>query len=70
MASYSEYRFWSPILDAEAVRLSLFDCRGGEFWMILSALDGKSYRQRRTEALEYMAEAVHLGLAPGEVLVT
>ena len=66
---FSEYRHWSIALDCEAVRLSAFDARDQEYWMLLPVIGAKGYRKARAEALEYLAEAMHLGLDPGEVII-
>lgn len=66
--AYSEFRFWSPILDADAVRLSMSGTKGGEFFVIIRADDGKKYRERRDRALGLIQQAIDEGLEPGEVV--
>ena len=67
--TFTEFRFYSPVLDINAVRLSCFDEHGGEYFMIIP--DGSTapggYLKRRHEALNRISEAVLLGLDPGEV---
>lgn len=67
--SYSEFRFYSPVLDAEAIRISMPGKQPNfEFFMIIPAADGRRYRERRDEALELIELAIREGLEPGEVL--
>lgn len=67
MAGFREFAFYSPFLDSEAVRLSVYDQRGSEFFMIVPMEDGKAWRKRRDEALGIIGEAIDAGLQPGEV---
>lgn len=69
MTTYSEFRHYSPLIDAEAVRISCWDSRGGEFWMLIPAADGRRYRERRNEALDAIAIAIADKLEPGQVQV-
>jgi hypothetical protein len=63
-----EYRFWSPVLGVEAVRLSIPDDQNREFFMIVPATEtGQSWRKARAEALDLICEAIDAGLDPGEV---
>lgn len=67
---YSEYRFWSPMLGGDAARISMVDDRGGEFYQIIDAEGrGSTYRARREAAIEVIAQAIEMGLAPGQVMV-
>ncbi|MDE2439741.1 MAG: hypothetical protein KGP14_01860 [Betaproteobacteria bacterium] len=65
----SEYRFWSPLMGCEASRISAFDERGGEFFMIISAEEGATYRHAKQAAAEAIDLAISLGLPPGEVVL-
>ena len=66
--AFSEFRFYSPILDAEAIRISMVNARNAEFFMIIKADDGRRYREKRDEALSMIEEAIEAGLEPGQVL--
>jgi hypothetical protein len=80
MAGYREFRFWSPTLGCEAVRLSvvggaaatLFHGPGvahQEYFAILRADEtGKKYRDRRNAALAAIDAAIADGQGPGEVV--
>lgn len=70
LSGYSEFFHYSVIHDKDMVRLSLFDERGREFFMMVPAHEGKSYRERRTEALETIQSAMAAHLEPGQVRVT
>lgn len=67
MSTYSEMFFYSPMLDSEAVRISMWNEAGGEFFQIIPLMSGRVYRERRSQALSYIEEAIRLGLQPGEV---
>jgi hypothetical protein len=69
MTVYSEYRFYSPLLDSEAIRISVSDGRTGEYFMIISNVDGKAYRESRDRAVAAIERAIELGLDPGEVRI-
>lgn len=72
MTVFHEYTFYSPMLDAEAVRLSTVNARNHEFFMILPRFDpqdARKWRDRREEALGYLQQAIRDGLEPGEVEV-
>lgn len=62
----SEYRYWSPILGMEALRLSYFN-KGREYFCIVPAEDGRSLRELRQKAAERFYDAVQSGHEPGEV---
>lgn len=65
---FREFRFWSPIMDCDAIRISMPGPLGGEFFSIIPAADGRRYRERREEALAMIELAIRSGLEPGEVL--
>lgn len=69
MAPYFAHRYWSPTLGMPAVRLSMADDHGGEFWRIIP-VDGSSakYREDRDAALDAIEDAIARGDDPGEVL--
>ena len=67
MSVYSAHEFWSPLLGMRAVRLSMADARGGEYWRIIPRLDGKRYRTDRDAALDAIEEAMARRREPGEV---
>lgn len=70
MTGYSQYDYWSPILGANAARLSMFNAQGQEFFMIIEVPDStKQLRAAREDALDAISEAIALGLQPGEVKV-
>jgi hypothetical protein len=70
LISISEVRFYDPLSDSEAIRISGFSDRGGEFW-IREALApaGKSRRLQREKAMDAIAEAIAAGLEPGQVVI-
>lgn len=64
----SEYHFWSPVLGARAVRLSLFDERGSEFFVVAARpQSGQSYREWRDKNVTRMMAAIRMGREPGEM---
>jgi hypothetical protein len=68
MSVYRELRFWSVMLGSHAVRLSMVDARGGEFYRIVSVESpGKAYREMRDLALTAIEGAIARGEEPGEV---
>lgn len=67
MTTYTEYRAYSPLHDAEVVRLSMYDARGGEFFALVPADAQKKWRERRDEALDTIMDAMDAGQFPGEV---
>ncbi len=68
MNGYRQFRFYSPTLDAEAVRLSMADEAGQEYYMIVAASEaGKRWRERRDEALAALDDAISRRHEPGEV---
>lgn len=67
---YSEFAFYSPILDSEALRISSADDKGSEFFAIVPKPGmGKSLRIVREAALAAIESAMESGLNPGEVKV-
>jgi hypothetical protein len=80
MAGYHEFRFWSPMLGCEALRLSVtggaaaaqFHGRGvvtQEYFAIIPAHEtGRKYRDRRNAALDAIDAAIAAGREPGEVV--
>jgi len=64
-----EHHFWSPVLGEDAVRVSMFDDRGGEFFMVVADRGAREYRQARLDAAEAIDQAIREGLEPGEVRV-
>lgn len=69
MSAYHEFTFWSPWLDCEAVRVSMANASGQEFYRIIPRENGKRWRERRTEALDIIETAIAQGCEPGEVRV-
>lgn len=67
---YTEYRHWSQVLGCEAVRLSVFDRNGDEFFCIIP-IDGpgRRYREARDAALDQIIDVMRDGREPGEVHV-
>jgi hypothetical protein len=64
------FRFYSPTLDAEAVRLSMADEAGREYYMIVAADEaGRRWRERKEEALAAIDDAIARGDGAGEVYV-
>lgn len=66
--SLREYRFWSPILGTEALRISCYNQRGHEYFMVVSAENGKGLRELRQRAAERFYDAIQSGQDPGEVI--
>lgn len=64
---HRRYRFYSPALDCEAIRLSTVDGRGSEYFAIVPARGGREERETRTRALEMIDMAIERGDPPGEV---
>ncbi len=67
MSRASIFSFWSPTLGCDAVRLSMTDERGSEYFAVIPAFEGSDGRRRKTEALEAIQEAISRGLEPGRV---
>lgn len=62
-----EYRFWSPLLGEEALRLSVYNQHGHEYFAIVPAEDGKKLRELRQTWGERFYDAITSGQDPGEV---
>lgn len=69
MSGYRAFRFYSPDLDAEAVRLSMADGLGREFFAIVPSSIGRRWRECRDAALDAIEGAIDAGDQPGEVRV-
>jgi hypothetical protein len=70
MASWQEVRFYDAYIDGDAVRVSGFSDRGGEFWSRLPlAPGGRSRVKQRHKTLAAIEEAIIAGHEPGEVAV-
>jgi hypothetical protein len=69
MTAHQTIRFYDPSIDGEAVRISGFDGRGGEFWCKRALpVSAKARRAQKEEALELIEQAIEAGLEPGEVI--
>jgi hypothetical protein len=62
-----EFNFWSPILGADAVRLSMVNERGEEYHCIIERLEGSAWKAAKTEACEALQQAIDEGVKPGEI---
>lgn len=69
MSGYSAYRFWSPLLGADAVRFSMVGERNAEYFAIVPGGEGRVYRENRDRALDAIEDAIARGDEPGEVRV-
>lgn len=70
MSDYVEHRFYSPLLDSEAVRISIADLYNSEYFCIVAApSNGRFLREARERALNALMDAVDRGDEPGEVRV-
>lgn len=69
MSAFHELRAYSPLYDAEVVRLSLFDKSGGEFFALVPNPNRKGWRDRRNLILDSIDDAMMRGDPPGEVEV-
>ena len=70
MPSYSEYKYFSPILGVDSARLSMQDKHGREHFAIIP-LDGtgKLNRLLRRKALDTIYDHIENGSEPGEVII-
>lgn len=68
MTGYHEYRYWSPLHDADMVRLTVFDQRGAEYWSLVPASAPRKYRERREHALKLIDYAMEQKMEPGQVV--
>lgn len=62
-----EYRFWSPHLGEQALRISCYNSHGHEYFTIQPACRGKALRELRQRWAEKFYDAIQLGQDPGEV---
>lgn len=63
-----EYFFWSPLLGEDAVRFSVFDSHGKEFFAIVPLISpGMRLRESRQQWAELIHDAMIAGNEPGEV---
>lgn len=72
MTAYTQHYRYSVVRDCSVARLSLFDKRGGEFWIEVPVYqnDGSGripWREVRSAALDRVADAMARGDEPGEV---
>jgi hypothetical protein len=65
--NYRSMYFWSPVTGDYAVRLSMWDRRGGEFYSIVPRVDGKAWEDIRIATLTLIQEAIDEGRDPGIV---
>lgn len=65
--AYSEMRHWNVILGCNAVRLSVADERGAEYFMIVPR-PRTGWREEKARLLDLIGEAIEAGCAPGEVV--
>jgi hypothetical protein len=69
MATFAEYKFWSVILGCDAVRISMVDDHGSEFFKVVPIDNStKKYRDVRERVLEMIQDAIDRGDDPGEVV--
>jgi hypothetical protein len=68
--SYSEFEFYSPILDSVCLRVSVSDGHIGEFFAIVpKPSQGSSLRELRNRVLNAIEAAMEANLLPGEVKI-
>lgn len=68
---FQEMHFYSPLLDSEAIRLSVADEQSREYFAIIgNPGSGKAYRAKREETINLICQAIDMGLDPGEVVTT
>lgn len=65
---FSEYEYYSPMLDADVCRISIPNDDGQEFFAIVRT-EGRGYRDRRDKAIDSILAAMQQGCAPGQVVV-
>ncbi len=64
-----EYFFWSPTLGTDAVRFSVPDAHGREYYSIRPIHGaGKSLRELREHVALRIHDAIESGTEPGEVM--
>lgn len=67
----STHRFYDPMTDADAIRISVVVERRGEFWVRMAWPDsGKERRRLREQAEIAIQEAIETNEPPGEVKMT
>ena len=72
MTVFTQHYRYCVIRDCAVARLSLFDERGGEYWMEVPTdqRDGSGripWREARSAALDRISDALRRGDEPGEV---
>lgn len=70
MSVYQELRSYSPIFDAEMVRLSITDSMNQEYYIQIPAASGRRFREAKERALDILDQAISEGLPPGEISVS
>ena len=65
MITWSERTYYSMDLDCQVSRVSGFDDRHQEHWLVIET--GRGYRDRRTAAVEKIMASIEAGDEPGEV---
>jgi hypothetical protein len=69
MSTYQEFRHYSISRGGDAVRISVPDRDGQEYFAIIDAGYGKDYRERRDRALDRIEDAMARRAEPGEVVI-
>lgn len=64
---YSEYHSWNVVFGGEAVRISVANERGEEFYCLLPFSEGREFRALRKKALDVLGEAIESGMQAGEI---
>ena len=65
LVSWSDLQYYSIQHDAEVCKISAFDERHMEYWVIIEA--GRGMRDRRNAALELIMDWIEAGKPIGEV---
>jgi hypothetical protein len=65
MTNWQERKFFSMQHDCTMARISGFDDRQQEHWLMIET--GKGYAERRTEAIGKLRDAIVEGHIPGEL---
>lgn len=65
--SYSEFTHWNIALGCKATRLSVADEQGSEYFMLVPRPQ-RGWAEEKAKLLDYIAEAIEGGCAPGEVI--
>lgn len=63
----TEYFFWSPTLGTDAVRFSVSDSHGQEYYSVQPMACGKTLREMREAVGLRIHEAMEAGAPPGEI---